>query len=95
VERVRTKEGRAVEIRALSDDEMGRLLAVSGERKTVYLMAVYTGLRHGELAALKWSDLHLEAETPFIKVRASTTKNGKSAEMRLHPVLQKGAAKRS
>jgi len=25
--------------------------------------------------------------TPFVRVRASTTKNGKSAEMRLHPKL--------
>ena len=28
-------------------------------------------------------DSHLDAVTPFVKVRASTTKNGKSAEMRL------------
>jgi hypothetical protein len=34
-----------------------------------------------------WGDLHLEAGTPFVRVRASTTKNGKSAEMRLHPEL--------
>jgi integrase len=87
VEKVKTKEGRAQEIRALSDDEMLRLLAAGGDRKVVYLMAVYTGLRSSELAALKWGDLHLEAVTPFVKVRASTTKNGKSAEMRLHPDL--------
>jgi integrase len=87
IEKVKTKAGRAEEIRALSDDEMLRLLAVAGERKPVYLMAVYTGLRAGELAALTWGDLHLDAVTPFVKVRASTTKNGKAAEMRLHPEL--------
>ena len=87
VEKVKTKAGRAEEIRALSDDEMLRLLAVAGERKPVYLMAVYTGLRSGELGALKWDDLHLDTVTPFVRVRASTTKNGKSAEMRLHPEL--------
>ena len=43
--------------------------------------------RQCRLAALKWSDLHLDAVTPFVKVRASTTKNGKSADMRLHPEL--------
>ncbi len=83
VEKAKTKDGRAEEIRALSDDEMLRLLAVAGERKPVYLMAVHTGLRSSELAALTWGDLHLDAVTPFVKVRASTTKNGKSAEMRL------------
>ncbi|MGH7943155.1 MAG: site-specific integrase, partial [Limisphaerales bacterium] len=51
------------------------------------LMAVHTGLRSSELAALKWGDLHLCAVTPFVKIRASTTKNGKSADMRLHPEL--------
>jgi len=87
VEKVKTKEGNADEVRAFSDDEMLRLLAVAGERKTVYLMAVHTGLRRGELAALKLGDLHLDAVTPFVKVRASTTKNGKPADMRLLPEL--------
>jgi integrase len=50
-------------------------------------MAVHTGLRRSELAALKWNDLHLDAVTPFVKVRASTTKNGKPADIRLLPEL--------
>jgi integrase len=87
VEKAKTKEGMAVEIRAFSDDEMLRLLAVAGEFKPVYLMAVHTGLRRSELAALKWDDLHLDAVTPFVKVRASTTKNGKPADIRLLPEL--------
>ena len=87
IEKVKSKEGRAVEIRALSDDEMLRLLAVAGERKPIYLMAVHTGLRSSELAALNWGDLQLDAVTPFVKVRACTTKNGKSADMRLLPEL--------
>jgi integrase len=93
IQKAKTKAGRAVEIRALSDDEMLRLLAVAGERKPVYLMAVHTGLRSSELAALTWGDLNLDAVTPFVKVRASTTKNGKSAEMRLHPELAEGLRK--
>ncbi|MDE3068434.1 MAG: tyrosine-type recombinase/integrase [Verrucomicrobiota bacterium] len=31
--------------------------------------------------------MHLDAVTPFVKIRASTTKNGKSADMRLYPEL--------
>jgi len=87
VEKAKTKAGKADEVRAFSDDEMLRLLAAAGERKTVYLMAVHTGLRRSELAALKWGDLHLDAVTPFVKVRASTTKNGKPADIRLLPEL--------
>ena len=87
IEKVKSKEGRAEQIRAFSDDEMLRLLASAGDRKPLYLMAVHTGLRASELAALTWADLHLDAVTPFVRVRAATTKNGKSADMRLHPEL--------
>ena len=87
VEKAKTKGGKPDEVRAFSDDEILRLLAVAGERRTVYLMAVHTGLRRSELAALRWGDLHLESPTPFVKVRASTTKNGKPADIRLLPEL--------
>ena len=81
-------EGRETRQRcAFSDDEIRRLLAVAGENKPVYLMAVHTGLRRSELAALVWGDIVLDAVVPFVRVRASTTKNGKPAEMRLHPEL--------
>jgi len=50
-------------------------------------MAVYTGLRRAELAALVRSDLNLEAEQPFVNVRASTTKNHKQAILALHADL--------
>ena len=52
-----------------------------------YLLAVHTGLHRSELAALKRGDVYLEAVTPFVQVRASTSKNGKPAALRLHPEL--------
>jgi integrase len=64
--------------RALTDDESRRLLAVSGPRATVYLTAIKTGLRRGELEKLEWRDVQLDGE-PFLNVRAATTKNGKAA----------------
>ncbi len=57
-------------------------------RSAVYLAAIYTGLRRAELAALEWGDVRMETETPFLAVRASTTKNGKDAIIALHPILQ-------
>ena len=71
--------------RAFSDDEITRLLKVAGQRKVVYLTAVFTGLRRSELANLEPEDIHLDAEKPFLNVRASTTKNHKQAIIALHP----------
>jgi integrase len=46
--------------RAFSEDELSRLLAaIPEEYKLVYLMAVFTGLRRGELMALEWGTLVL------------------------------------
>ncbi len=70
--------------RAFTQSQMQDLLAVAGERKAVYLTAVFTGLRRGELESLEWRDVHLDVERPFLAVRASTTKNHKSALIPLH-----------
>src|SRR6266511_4576919 len=64
-----------------------RLLNVAGERRPLYLAALLTGLRRGELRSLQWSDVHLDAVKPFLSVRASTTKNGKSATIWLRDDL--------
>ena len=85
VEKVRTDGRETRQRRAFTDEEMKALLSTAGERKPIYLMAVHTGLRRSELAALTWGDVRLDAVTPFVQVRASTTKNGKPAAMRLHP----------
>ena len=85
VEKVQTLGRETRQRRAFSDEEMRRLLGVAGEYRAVYLAAAHTGLRRSELAALQWSDVVLDAVTPFVQVRASTTKNGKAAAMRLAP----------
>ena len=65
--------------RALTVPEMQRLLAVSDDRMPVYLLAVNTGLRRAELAALRKSDVYLNVDDPYLRARASTTKNHKDA----------------
>lgn len=67
--------------RALSDDEVRRLLSKAANRRAIYIVALSTGLRRSELAALEWRDVHLDAVRPFLSVRASTTKNGKAAQL--------------
>ena len=67
--------------RAFTDDEVSRLLEASGPYAIVYLAALTTGLRRGELTALRWADVHLQAAKPFITVRAGISKNHKEAMM--------------
>ena len=60
-----------VNIRAFDSDEARRFIdAVSGERlEALYLLAVTLGLRRGEVLALKWTDVDLDAGV--VHVRAS------------------------
>src|SRR5690606_21149739 len=79
VGRVETRGRDVRQRRALSVDECRRLLAVAGERRCVYLLAIVYGLRRAELGGLQWGDVNLTALRPFLSVRASTTKNHKPA----------------
>jgi len=87
VQKVQTNGRQVRHRRAFTHEEMQRLLAIAGARKVVYLAAVYTGLRRGELSKLLKTDLHLDAKQPFMNVRASTTKNHKQATIAIHPDL--------
>ena len=73
--------------RALSQTEVDLLVSKSGEHGLAYFLGAYTGLRRGEMKRLMWSDVHLDAPKPFIEIRASTTKNYKSALIPLVPAL--------
>lgn len=73
--------------RALTADECRALLAVAGPRRIVYLAVLQTGLRRGEIAAVKWADFQLDGPRPYLKVRASISKNHKDATMKLHAEL--------
>ena len=84
VRKVKTAGRETVQRRALSDDEVRRLLNVAGLRRSVYLTALNTGLRRAELAALQKGDCSLYGDNAFLKVRASTTKNSKAATIWLN-----------
>ena len=73
--------------RALTVDELVRLVAGSGKRGLAYLVAGCTGLRRGEIKQLLWTDIHLESPQPFIDVRAETTKSKKAALIPIIPAL--------
>jgi integrase len=64
------------EMRTHSAEEARRLLNTArGDRlEALYVLAIYTGMRQGELLALKWSDVDLENAT--LSVRRTLTKSG-------------------
>jgi integrase len=71
--------------RACTDEEATMLLHVAPpERRLIYLIALHTGLRRSEIATLEWRDVHLDAEDPFIQLRATPSKNRKGAVVWLH-----------
>lgn len=55
-------------IRILSPSEISRLLAASGEPyRTVFAVAIFAGLRSGEVRGLQWQDL--DFENGYLRVR--------------------------
>jgi integrase len=64
------------EMRPLSAEQTRRLLdAARGDRlEALYVLAVHTGMRQGELLALRWQDVDLE--NARASVRRTLTKNG-------------------
>jgi integrase len=85
----RRKKGRASKIRFLTPDQAKKLLAItSGDRfETLYLLALTTGMREGELFGLKWSDLDLERRLLTVNHSLSQTKR-KKGEKRERVVLK-------
>ena len=69
------------EMRPLIPEEARRLLeAARGSRlEALYVLAVTTGMRQGELLALRWQDVDIENGT--VSVRRTLTRNGGSVEM--------------
>ena len=87
VTRVETRGQECRKRRALSTAEIGRLLSVAGPRRPVYLFALLTGLRRGEIEGLVWDDIFLDVPRPFLKVRASISKNHLATSIALHADL--------
>jgi len=70
----------AEEIKPLDAEQARQLLRTAGGERfeALYVLAVTAGLRIGELLALRWQDVDLEASGPTLRVRRtkSTAKSG-------------------
>jgi integrase len=69
--------------RALTGDELLRLLAASGTRMPLYLTAVTTGLRRAEIESLCWRDVQLEGKQPCLRLQAEHAKNRRTTTVPL------------
>ena len=85
VSKVDTRGKESFHRRALNDDEAKRLLA--GPRMLLYLLAMHTGLRRGEINALHGGDFHLDTANPYWVLPAAFVKNRKEQPRPLHPEL--------
>jgi integrase len=66
------------EINPLTPEQVKALLEVArGDRlEALYVLAIHTGLRQGELLGLKWEDVDLEAGTLQVRRTLTTAKGG-------------------
>jgi len=77
-EPVRPPQVSKEEIRPLTAEQVKILFeAVRDDRlESLYILAVHTGLRQGELLGLKWGDVDLEAGTLQVRRTLTTAKGG-------------------
>ena len=93
---VKPPQARREEMQPLSRDQVRTFLdTVKGDRmEALYVLAITSGLRQGELLALKWEDVDLEGTNPTLEVRRSlsetrgrrsfvTPKSGRGRHLRL------------
>ena len=77
-EAVKPPQVRREEIRPLTAEQVKILFeAAKGDRlEALYVLAVTTGLRQGELLGLKWDDVDMEASTLQVRRTLTTAKGG-------------------
>jgi integrase len=58
-----------------SEDELKKLLVAEPSRKyrVLFLLGVLVGPRRPEMLALQWSDLILDTEAPYVRIRRSVS----------------------
>lgn len=82
--------------RWLSQDEARQALENAAKRGAVWhaltLFLLYTGARRRETRLLRWRDVHLDAEKPYVHLRASTAKQGRSRDIPLRKEVAEALA---
>ena len=77
VKKVDTRRQQENKRKSLTHEQFAKLLETlpNIKLKAAHLLAVYTGVRRGEMEKLEWADFILDGDAPYVKLRASITKN--------------------
>ncbi len=67
------------EMHPLSAEQTRHLLETAGgdRLEALYVVAIHTGMRRGELLGLKWEDMDLDSPNATVRVRRTITRKGK------------------
>ena len=78
----------------LSQQEIAALFEIdlTLEQRTVLALAIYAGLRQGELHGLRWGDVELEGERPQLVIRRSRSGPTKAGKVGRVPLLRPAVA---
>ena len=84
----------AATILGLSAAEIDQLLAcpdISEKARSIFEVAIFTGLRQGELWGLRWGDVSIDTERPECVARHSYDGPTKAGKVRRFPLLPRAA----
>jgi integrase len=91
---------RSAEIEVFSPEEVMALVrqAASAQDAAIYLVAAFTGLRRGELVALRWRDVdfprsHVRVTASYTEGGLSTPKSGKARSVPMAPAVAETLAR--
>ncbi len=69
--------------------------SVGGEMRTLFLVGVYTGLRLGDCAMLRWENVDFERGAVCVVPRKTAHSSGASVTVPMHPALRRALAEAS
>jgi integrase len=91
---------RSTEIEVFSTEEIQALVraAASEQDAAIYLTAAYTGLRRGELVALRWRNVdfarrHIRVTASYTERALSTPKSGRTRSVPMAPAVAEALAR--
>lgn len=87
VGRVATPDDTWTFLTAAEVDQVVTCSALPDDARAAFTVAIYTGLRQGELWGLRWEDVTLEGERPELVVRRSFKGPTKSGKVRRVPLM--------